>query len=84
MLYEVITGAEAADNKTGDGAGILMQIPHDFILSEGIKVPAPGQYGTGLMFLPQNAQEAEKCIEIFNNAIQEEGLEVIGYRNNFV
>ena len=43
-------GAEGADNKTGDGAGILLQIPHEFILLQGIPVPEKGKYGTGLVF----------------------------------
>lgn len=46
-------GAEGADNKTGDGAGIMLQIPHEFILLQGIPVPEKGKYGTGLIFLPQ-------------------------------
>ena len=48
-------GAEGADNKTGDGAGILLQIPHEFILLQGIPVPEKGKYGTGLIFLPKVA-----------------------------
>ena len=47
-------GAEGADNKTGDGAGILLQIPHEFILLQGIPVPEKGKYGTGLIFLPKD------------------------------
>ena len=47
-------GAEGADNKTGDGAGIMLQIPHEFILLQGIPVPEKGRYGTGLLFLPKN------------------------------
>lgn len=43
-------GAESSDNITGDGAGILVQIPHEFILLQGIAVPAEGKYGTGLIF----------------------------------
>ena len=46
-------GAEGADNRTGDGAGILVQIPHEFILLQGIAVPEKGHYGTGLVFLPK-------------------------------
>ena len=46
-------GAEGADNKTGDGAGIMLQIPHEFILLQGIPVPEKGKYGTGLVFLPK-------------------------------
>ena len=45
-------GAESADNVTGDGAGILIQIPHKLYLSRGIKVPEEGMYGTGIVFLP--------------------------------
>ena len=45
-------GATSADNKTGDGAGILLQIPHDFFVAQGISLPEPGRYGTGLVFLP--------------------------------
>lgn len=53
-------GAEGADNKTGDGAGILLQIPHEFILLQGIPVPEKGKYGTGLIFLPKmrNSKQA--------------------------
>ena len=47
-------GAEGADNKTGDGAGIMLQIPHEFILLQGIPVPEKGKYGTGLVFLPKD------------------------------
>ena len=45
-------GAENADGRTGDGSGITIQIPHEFILKCGIKVPEAGRYGTGLLFLP--------------------------------
>lgn len=47
-------GAEGADKKTGDGAGILLQIPHEFILLQGIAVPEKGHYGTGLIFMPKD------------------------------
>lgn len=47
-------GAEGADNKTGDGAGIMLQIPHEFILLQGIPVPEKGRYGTGILFLPKD------------------------------
>lgn len=46
-------GAEGSDNKTGDGAGILVQIPHEFILLNGIPVPEKGRYGVGMVFLPR-------------------------------
>ena len=48
-------GAETRD-KTGDGAGILLQIPHEFILLQGIPVPEKGHYGTGLFFLPKGQE----------------------------
>ena len=54
-------GAESADNKTGDGAGILVQIPHEFILLQGIPVPAKGKYGTGLVFLQKKKNIKQSC-----------------------
>ena len=56
-------GAEGADGKSGDGAGILVQIPHEFILLQGIPVPEKGRYGTGLMFLPKEASKRERILE---------------------
>lgn len=50
-------GAEGADNKTGDGAGILVQIPHEFILLNGIPVPEKGRYGVGMVMLPREGEE---------------------------
>lgn len=73
-------GAEGADNVSGDGAGILMQIPHDFFISKGIKLPAPGTYGAGCVFLPKDTKEAEKCLKIFEDIAKQEGLTLIGYR----
>jgi glutamate synthase (NADPH/NADH) large chain len=70
-------GAESADNVTGDGAGIMIQVPHKFILSRGIKVPEPGKYGTGLVFLPKGANERALCEKILIDFIAEEGLEFI-------
>jgi glutamate synthase (NADPH/NADH) large chain len=74
-------GAESSDNKSGDGAGILMQVPHEFCASLGFNLPAPGQYATGLVFLPNAEKEATACQEILNKNIAEEGLELIGYRD---
>ena len=53
-------GAEAADNKSGDGAGITLQIPHEFILLQGIPVPERLSYGTGLVFLPKDKALGDK------------------------
>ena len=52
-------GAENADGKTGDGSGITLQIPHEFILKCGIPVPEAGRYGTGLIFLPKDPSRSE-------------------------
>ena len=67
-------GAEGADNKTGDGAGILLQIPHEFILLQGIPVPEKGHYGTGLLFLPKNEDEQQNILNIFTEEVEREGL----------
>ena len=75
-------GATGSDNKTGDGAGILMQIPDQYI-KEVLKVniPASGKFGTGLIFLPHDKEEATICQEILSKYIQQEGLELIEYRD---
>ncbi|MGF7140133.1 glutamate synthase large subunit [Roseimarinus sediminis] len=74
-------GATGADAKTGDGAGIQIQVPHDFISKLGIDVPAPGQYGTGLLFLPKNRKEADLCISTFKKFCLEEDLDLFHVRN---
>ncbi|GMO55435.1 MAG: glutamate synthase large subunit [Termitinemataceae bacterium] len=56
-------GAEGADNKSGDGSGILMQIPHDFYKKQLPSLPPPFNYGTGLMFLPQDAGKQQKILQ---------------------
>jgi glutamate synthase (NADPH) large chain len=73
-------GAESADNVTGDGAGILMQMPHDFFINKGVKLPAQGQYGAGIVFLPKDAKEADKCLKIFDEIVKKENLSIISYR----
>ena len=60
-------GAEGADNKTGDGAGILLQIPHEFILLQGIPVPEKGKYGTGILFLPKDNNSNNNSICVTNS-----------------
>src|SRR3972149_3823010 len=74
-------GAESSDNVTVDGAGILFQIPHSFILSKGIKVPGEGKYATGLVFLPQSETERKACETILIDCLIAEGLDVIGFRD---
>ena len=73
-------GAEGADNKTGDGAGIMVQIPHEFILLQGIPVPEKGKYGTGLIFLPKNPKEQEHILSIVIEEIEREGLTLMHLR----
>ncbi len=74
-------GAESADNKTGDGAGILLQIPHEFILLQGIPVPAKGKYGTGLVFLPKDNNKAELCLNVIKENLEKEGLTLLAIRD---
>lgn len=63
-------GAEGADNKTGDGAGIMLQIPHEFILLQGIPVPEKGRYGTGILFLPKDKNDQEAILSIIIEEIE--------------
>ena len=74
-------GAEGADNKTGDGTGIMLQIPHEFILLQGIPVPEKGKYGTGLVFLPKDGQEQSHMLSIMIEEIEREGLNLMHLRN---
>ena len=74
-------GAEGADNKTGDGAGILLQIPHEFILLQGIPVPEKGKYGTGLVFLPKDTKRQQAILSIMIEEIEREGLSLMHLRN---
>ncbi len=77
-------GAVGADPKTGDGAGILFQIPHEFYLrvcaDTGIDLPPSGRYGTGLVFLPADAGERRFCEDTFGRVIREEGQFLLGWR----
>ena len=72
-------GAETRD-KTGDGAGIMVQIPHEFILLQGIPVPEKGRYGTGLVFLPKDEQEQEGILSVMIEEIEREGLQLMHVR----
>jgi glutamate synthase (NADPH/NADH) large chain len=74
-------GAEGADGKTGDGAGILLQIPHEFILLQGIPVPEKGKYGTGLVFLPKDEKRQQTILSIMIEEIEREGLSLMHLRN---
>ena len=72
-------GAETRD-KTGDGAGIMLQIPHEFILLQGISVPEKGQYGTGLVFLPKGESEQQQILSVMIEEIEREGLQLMHLR----
>ena len=78
-------GACGADPKTGDGAGILLQMPHEFFAKEcemlGITLPEPGEYAVGMVFLPQDMAQRERCQEIFEEYVQREGQRTLGWRD---
>ena len=74
-------GAEGADNKTGDGAGILVQIPHEFILLQGIPVPEKGHYGTGLVFLPKDQAAQKAFLQIIQEEVEAKGLTILCLRD---
>ncbi len=74
-------GAEGADNKTGDGAGIMVQIPHEFILLQGIAVPERGRYGTGMVFLPDNEKSIEEIMKIISDEVEAHKLKLSHVRD---
>ena len=71
-------GAEVG--KDGDGAGILLQIPHEFILLQGIPVPEKGKYGTGLVFLPKDKDRQQGILSVIIEEIEREGLQLMHLR----
>jgi glutamate synthase (ferredoxin) len=78
-------GACGCEANTGDGAGILLQVPHRFLQKEferlGIAVPEPGGYGVGVAFLPTDSQDQKRCIGLFEQIVREEGQHPLGWRN---
>ena len=72
-------GAETRD-KTGDGAGIMVQIPHEFILLQGIPVPEKGKYATGLVFLPKDEKVQQEILSVMIEEIEREGLTLMHLR----
>ena len=74
-------GAEGADSKTGDGAGIMVQIPHEFILLNGIPVPEKGRYGVGMVFLPKNSRDNARFTEIINECVEANNLTIMHSRD---
>ncbi len=74
-------GAVSSDGKTGDGAGILIEIPHDFLVKNvSFELPEIHQYAVGMTFLPQKENQREYCVDVFENEIKKQGLEVLGWR----
>lgn len=77
-------GACGCEENTGDGAGILVQMPHEFLLNEclklGIKLPAFGRYGAGMVFFPADDKLREECREVLNRYIDKLGMTLLGYR----
>jgi glutamate synthase (NADPH/NADH) large chain len=75
-------GAVSADGKTGDGAGILIEIPHEFFKQTcDFLIPERKEYAVGMVFLPKSANQAAICVKEFTNKIEEQGLTIIGWRN---
>lgn len=77
-------GACGCEANTGDGAGIMIQVPHEFFFDEciklGVHLPSFGRYGVGTVFFPQDVRLREECREIFNRTADKLGLEVLAYR----
>ena len=78
-------GASSSDNKTGDGAGLIIQLPHDFLVkvagASGIRLPEPGQYGTGLVYLPKVEAQVTWIMEQFELVVAEAGQHFLGWRD---
>jgi glutamate synthase domain-containing protein 2/glutamate synthase domain-containing protein 1/glutamate synthase domain-containing protein 3 len=85
LLNLMHRGASSADELTGDGAGILLQIPHGFFASVapelGFSLPESKQYGVGMLFLPQSEELRGRCERILLEMIEKEGLKTLGIRN---
>ncbi len=74
-------GAVSADGKTGDGAGILIEIPHDFLVTQcDFKLPALHEYAVGMVFLPRKENQRTYCIGVFESEIKKQGLDILGWR----
>ncbi len=81
LEHMVHRGAEGADPKTGDGAGIMVQIPHEFILLQGIPVPEKGRYGSGLVFMPKDEDSQQIMLDVIEREAIELGLKLIAVRD---
>ena len=77
-------GACGCESNTGDGAGIMIQIPHEFFFDEcirqGVHLPAYGKYGVGFIFFPKELRLREECRDIFNRSAEKLGLDILCYR----
>jgi len=74
-------GAVSADGKTGDGAGILIEIPHDFLTKQcDFKLPNANEYAVGMVFLPKKENQRSYAVGVFEAEIKNQGLEVLGWR----
>jgi len=77
-------GACGCEVNTGDGAGVLIQLPHDFFAHvcahEGIRLPEPGHYGAGLFFASKNKKAQKQAMRLFQNIVEEQGQQLIGWR----
>lgn len=77
-------GACGCEENTGDGAGIMVQVPHEFFFDEciklGVHLPPFGRYGVGVIFFPREIRLREECRDIFNRAAETLGLEILAYR----
>ncbi|NLY84700.1 MAG: hypothetical protein GX084_08905, partial [Acholeplasmataceae bacterium] len=77
-------GGQGADNNSGDGAGVLMQIPHLFFIKEalkqGLRLPQSGEYAVGMLFLPPDEVERENLQRHFEKIVRENHLDVLGWR----
>src|SRR6185436_7952723 len=77
-------GACGCENNTGDGAGIMVQMPHEFFFDEcvrlGVHLPPFGKYGVGVLFFPKDIRLREECRDIFNRCAEKLGLEILVYR----
>src|SRR6266536_3601215 len=84
LLHLEHRGASGSEKNTGDGAGILLQIPHRFLALEceklKIELPPPGQYAVGMVFLPTEAESRHQCEDLFEAIVLEEGQSVLGWR----
>ena len=74
-------GAVSADGKTGDGAGILIEIPHDFLVKNvSFELPELHQYAVGMTFLPQKENQRQFCVNVFEEEVKKQGLDLLGWR----